>query len=95
MNLIFSLLLIAIATYASYLISEKQIRCTLQSKWFVLAQHPTLTRIGALLLFSIAVFLLIQHYGVSIGFASFWVLASPLIFFFILYINPLKSTQKS
>ena len=94
MNILFSFLFILCAVYALYRISEKQIRKTLQSKWALLAYHPRMVRVISLLMLVIATVLIIQEEGYSIGFISFWVFSSPLIFIFILYINELKPKQK-
>ena len=67
---------------------------TLQSKWGLLAHHPRIVRVISLLLLVIATVLIIQEDGYSIGFVSFWVFSSPLIFIFILYINQLSAKQK-
>ncbi|OTG93631.1 hypothetical protein B9T24_14275 [Acinetobacter sp. ANC 4654] len=94
MNILFSFLFILCAVYGLYRVSEKQIRKTLQSKWALLAYHPRIVRVICLFLLVIATLLIIQEDGYSIGFISFWVFSSPLIFIFILYINELSAKQK-
>ncbi|MFZ0330423.1 MAG: hypothetical protein WAL54_04275 [Acinetobacter bohemicus] len=66
----------------------------MQSKWGLLAHHPRIVRVISLVLLVIATVLMIQEDGYSIGFISFWVFYSPLIFIFILYINQLSAKQK-
>mgnify|MGYP003454916127 FL=1 len=94
MNILFSFLFILCAVYGLYRVSEKQMKKTLQSKWVLLAHHPQIVRVISLLLLVIATVLIIQEDGYSIGFVSFLVFSSPLIFIFILYINQLSTKQK-
>ncbi|OTG63546.1 hypothetical protein B9T25_13705 [Acinetobacter sp. ANC 4470] len=94
MNIVFSFLFILCAVYGLYQISEKQMKRTLQSKWSFLAHYPQITKAISFLFMFISTLLLIQQTGSSIGFISFWVFSSPLIFIFILYINELKPKQK-
>lgn len=94
MNILLSFLFILSAIYGLYQVSEKQMKKTLQSKWALLAQHPRIVRVISLLLLIIATVLIIQEDGYSIGFVSFWIFSSPLIFIFILYINELSTKQK-
>ena len=94
MNIFLSFLFILCAVYGLYRVSEKQMKKTLQSKWALLAHHPRIVRVISLLLLIIATVLIIQEDGYSIGFVSFWIFSSPLIFIFILYINQLSAKQK-
>lgn len=94
MNILLSFLFILCAVYGLYQVSEKQMKKTLQSKWVLLAHHPRIVRVISLLLLVIATVLIIQEDGYSIGFVSFWIFSSPLIFIFILYINELSTKQK-
>lgn len=94
MNILLSFLFILCAVYGLYQVSEKQMKKTLQSKWALLAHRPRIVRVISLLLLVIATVLIIQEDGYSIGFISFWVFSSPLIFIFILYINELSTKQK-
>lgn len=95
MNIVFSFLLILCAVYGLYRVSEKQIKQTLQSQWSFVALYPRTSRFICLMLMLLSTLLLIQQTGSSIGFISFWVFATPLIFFFILYINELSAKKKS
>lgn len=94
MNILLSFLFILCAVYGLYQVSEKQMKKSLQSKWALLAHHPRIVRVISLLLLVIATVLIIQEDGYSIGFVSFWIFSSPLIFIFILYINELSTKQK-
>ncbi len=94
MNILFSFLFILLGTWGLYQVGEKQIKKTRLSRWSFLTIYPPITRLICLLLLSIAMFILIQKEGSSIGVVSFWIFATPLIFIFILYINELKPKQK-
>jgi len=94
MSLIFGFLFIIFGIFGLYQVSAKQITKTRSSQWAFLAHTPRFTRFISLLFLLAAIFLLIRHSGLSIGFISFWIFASPIIFIFILYINELKVTQK-
>jgi hypothetical protein len=54
-----------------------------------------LFRAWAFILFALGVFVLIKKYGFSIGFVSWWIFATPLTFFLILWLNPLKASKHS
>lgn len=94
MNILFSFLFILLGVWGLYRISEKQIKKTRLSKWSILLVYPQTTRVVCLLLLILALFVFIQKEGASIGFVSFWIFSTPLIFIFILSINELKSFQK-
>jgi len=94
MNIVFSFIFILCAIYGLYHVSEKKLKQTMQSKWSFLALYPQTTRFICLMLMLLSTLLLIQHTSSSIGFISFWIFATPLIFFFILYINELRAKQK-
>ena len=94
MIMLLGLSLIFLGIGGLYRISEKQIKKTRLSKWSMLALYPQTTRIVSLLLLLLAVFIFVQKEGVSIGFVSFWIFSTPLIFIFILYMNELKPHQK-
>lgn len=53
----------------------------------------SLLRISAFLMFVLSGFILIQKFGFSVGFVSWWIFATPLTFILILLINPLKSSK--
>lgn len=94
MIMLLSLILIFLGIGGLYRISEKQIKKTRLSKWSMLAMYPQTTRFVSLLLLILAVFILVQKEGFSIGFISFWIFSTPLIFIIILYMNELKPHQK-
>lgn len=90
MMIIFSLIFIFLGLWLLHLLSSKQIAKTKQSSLHILTQFPLISRcVGYLLFFSAAV-VLIDHYGISIGFISWWIFASPVAFILIMYINDLK-----
>ena len=94
MNILFSFLFILLGVWGLYQVSEKQIKKTRLSKWSILLVYPQTTRVVCLLLLILALFVFIQKEGASIGFVSFWIFSTPLIFIFILSMNELKSFQK-
>ncbi len=94
MIMLLSLILIFLGMSGLYRISEKQIKKTRLSKWSTLAIYPQTTRVVSLLLLILAVYIFVQKEGFSIGFVSFWIFSTPLIFIFILYMNELKPDQK-
>lgn len=95
MIILISLLLIMSGFYLLFLVSEKQRSKTLKTKLDWLVKNMLLTRIFSIGLFSVAIFLLCDHYGTSIGWVSFFIFASPLIFVLILYCNNLKQKVKT
>ncbi|QNX32230.1 DUF1634 domain-containing protein [Acinetobacter seifertii] len=56
-------------------------------------KYYSLLRISAYLLFVLSGFILIKKNGLSIGFVSWWIFATPLTFALILLINPLKPSK--
>ena len=67
-----------------YAVSNKQVKRTQQSKYAVLAIHIPYTKLIALILFTLAFVLLSFKFGWSVGFVSFWILLSPILFILIL-----------
>ena len=92
--LFISFLVIVIAMSGLYLCGERQIRKTLQGRWAYFAKHAKTTRCVAYGLLCLAGLGCIQHFGFPIGFVSFWIFATPIIFMLIIYINDLKVPQK-
>jgi len=94
MNILFSFLFILLGAWGLYQVSEKQIKKTRLSKWSILLVYPQTTRVVCLFSLILALFIFIQKEGASIGFVSFWIFSTPLIFIFILSMSELKSFQK-
>lgn len=94
MNILFSFLFILLGVWGLYQVSEKQIKKTRLSKWSILLVYPQTTRVVCLFSLILALFIFIQKEGASIGFVSFCIFSTPLIFIFILSMSELKSFQK-
>ncbi|MBJ9985021.1 DUF1634 domain-containing protein [Acinetobacter sp. S40] len=90
MSIIFGIVLIVMGMYILYVLSSKQLEKTKKSKLQFLAHNVKIMRIFAFILFLIAGLFFIAAYGSSIGFISWWIFATPLVFGIILYINDLK-----
>ena len=91
--MIISLICIFLTFFFFYLASNKK-----KMQWSYLPLHflshrPQLCRLFACGFYLLATVLLSQQYHVSIGFISFWVFASPILFLFILSVNPLTSNK--
>ncbi|PJF02843.1 DUF1634 domain-containing protein [Acinetobacter seifertii] len=86
--------LTVLGMYLLFISSEKY-RSPKSTGYFkTLAQKShSLLRISACLLFVLSGFILIRKNGLSIGFVSWWIFASPLTFALILLINPLKPSK--
>ena len=86
--------LIWLACLGFYLVSERQIGKTRQSKYTLLAAHPFFIKIlasGGLL----STMLLINtEWSDSVSFVALWVLISPIVFIFILKMNPFEKRQR-
>ncbi|ELO6155855.1 DUF1634 domain-containing protein [Acinetobacter tandoii] len=93
MMIMFSFAFIFLGLWILHLLSSKQIAKTKQSSLHVLTQFPFISRCLAYLLFLSAAAVLIAHYGISIGFVSWWIFASPLSFLLIMCINDLKKSS--
>ncbi|WP_130802666.1 DUF1634 domain-containing protein [Acinetobacter ihumii] len=90
MSIIFGMILIGIGMYILYMLSSKHIEKTKKSQFKFLTHYITAMRLFAFILFLIAGSCFIAAYGSSIGFISWWLFATPLVFTLILYINDLK-----
>lgn len=86
--------LTVLGMYLLFISSEKY-RSPKSTGYFKsLAQKShSLLRISAYLLFVLSGFILIKKNGLSIGFVSWWIFATPLTFALILLINPLKPSK--
>ena len=82
MNILLSSLFILLGSYAFYKISTKQIKKTSIPNSF-LGKYLKIIHFSGLILLLIAAFIFIQKDGFSIGFVSFWIFSTPLIFIFI------------
>lgn len=91
MMIILSLIFILLGLWILHLLSSKQIAKTKQSSLHLLTQFRLTSRCVAYLLFFSAAVILIGHYGIPIGFISWWIFASPVAFVLIMYINNLKN----
>ncbi|MFW1925645.1 MULTISPECIES: DUF3292 domain-containing protein [Acinetobacter] len=90
MSIVLGVFLIMFGMYILYVLSIKQIEKTKKSKLHFMTQHINILRLFACLLFLVAGSLFIAAYGTSIGFVSWWLFATPLVFALILYLNDLK-----
>ena len=93
MMIMFSFAFIFLGLWVLHLLSSKQIAKTKQSSLHVLTQFPFISRGLAYLLFLSAAAILIDHYGISIGFVSWWIFASPVSLLLIMCINDLKKSS--
>lgn len=93
MIIMFSFAFIFLGLWVLHLLSSKQIMKTKQSSLHVLTQFPFISRCLAYLLFLSAAAVLIEHYGISIGFVSWWIFTTPVAFFLIMCINDLKKSS--
>ena len=92
--IIFGFILLTIGMYLLFICSEKQrSKKTTHRLKSILQKHFRVARIGSFVLFILCAFLLIQKYGFSIGFVSWWIFATPLTFLLILWINPLTANK--
>lgn len=91
MSIFFGIFLIVIGMYILYILSSKQIGKTQKTFLKPLTKHLPFMRFLAFILFFLAGSCFINAYGSSIGFVSWWLFATPTVFFLILYINDLKS----
>lgn len=94
--MIFVFVLTLLGMYLLFISSEKY-RSPKSTGYFKsLAQkYYPLFRISAFLLFALSGFVLINKYGFSIGFVSWWIFATPLTFLLILWLNPLRASRSS
>lgn len=85
--------LIWLACLSFYLVSEKQIGKTRQSRYALLAAHPFFIKMLASGNLLSAMLLISTEWSDSISFVALWVLISPIVFIFILKINPFEKRQ--
>lgn len=74
-----------------YRLSDKQLEKTKKSKWVWLTRYTKVAKLSSFISFLIAGSLLIAQYGTSIGFISWWIFATPLVFSLILWVNDVRS----
>lgn len=97
-NIILHLIAFMIMTsafYGLYLLSQKQIAHTQQSRFAWLTQHIQRYKIICFLLCIISAILFMVIYGFAVGFVVWWILATPILLIMILWLNPLKNREKS
>mgnify|MGYP000004528107 FL=1 len=94
MLIVILFVLIFTGFYLLFLLSEKQLKKTAQSRFQIILKYRKLTRFSAYLCFLCGFYLSISMYGFSIGFISSWIFASPIIFALILCNNRLKKPLK-
>ncbi|MGY5393527.1 DUF1634 domain-containing protein [Acinetobacter sp. NigerLNRRAM0016] len=94
MMIIFGMTCILLGMWCLHLLSSKQIDKTKQSQWHFLTHYPQYSSSIAYILFLIAAAIFIKKFGISIGFISWWLFASPVILFLILLMNDLKQKDK-
>lgn len=89
-----AIFLTLLGMYFLYISSEKY-RAPKSTGYFksVSQKYYLLFRACAFVLFALCVCILIQKFGFSVGFVSWWIIAAPLTFILILLINPLKSSK--
>lgn len=87
-------LIVYLGFYLLFLLSEKRKKQTLTSKFKVVLQYPRLFKIFAYFLFILAISILISLQSGSVGFVSFWVFASPIIFLLVLSHSSFKLHKK-
>lgn len=94
MIIFFGMICILLGMWSLHLLSSKQIEKTKRSQWRFLTHYPQYSHCFAYILFLIAAAIFIKKFGISIGFISWWLFASPVILFLILLINDLKPKDK-
>lgn len=90
MMIFLGMICILLGMWCLHLLSSKQIDKTKRSQWHFLTHYPQYSRGFAYILFLIAAAIFIAIFGISIGFISWWLFASPVILLLILLINDLK-----
>ncbi len=83
--IIMSLFSIFIGFSGLYISSEKQKNRFSKSVFSLFLKYRAITRITAFSLFGLAIYFLIQYFETSIGFWSFWIFSTPIIFLIILF----------
>ena len=94
MIIFFGMICILLGMWSLHLLSSKQIEKTKRSQWRFLTHYPQYSHCFAYILFLIAAAIFIKKFGISIGFISWWLFASPVILFLILLMNDLKQKDK-
>ena len=94
MIIFFGMICILLGMWSLHLLSSKQIEKTKRSQWRFLTHYPQYSHCFAYILFLIAAAIFIAIFGISIGFISWWLFASPVVLFLILLINDLKKRGK-
>ena len=88
-----------LASYLLFLCSAKQrIKITTNKHQkciqFSIISYAKLSRFIALFLIILALAILCDQFGISIGIVSLWVFMTPVFFIFILWFNDLKNKTK-
>ncbi len=91
MIVLFSFILILNGMYLLHLLSRKQLEKRRKSRWVWLITYKLFFKMFGVICLLIAGLILMHLYGSSIGFVSWWIFATPLVFMLILSINDLKS----
>ena len=94
MIIFFGMICILLGMWSLHLLSSKQIEKTKRSQWRFLTHYPQYSHCFAYILFLIAAAIFIKKFGISIGFISWWLFASPVILLLILLINNLRKIDK-
>lgn len=94
MMIFLGMICILLGMWCLHLLSSKQIDKTKRSLWHFLTHYPQYSRGFAYILFLIAAAIFIAIFGISIGFISWWLFASPVILLLILLINNLRKIDK-
>lgn len=90
MSFLLGWMLIVFGMALLYMVSHKQLEKLKKSRFALLTKFVKSIRIFSFFLFFCAASCFIYHYGDSVGFVSWWLFATPLTFFIILYVNDLK-----
>lgn len=90
MSFLLGWVLIVFGMALLYTVSHKQLEKFKKSRFAAFAKFVKSIRIVAFFLFFCAASCFVYHYGDSVGFVSWWLFATPLTFFIILYVNDLK-----
>lgn len=86
--------LIWLACLGFYFVSERQVSKTRQSRYALLAAYPFSIKILASGSLLSAMLLISTEWSDSVSFVALWVLISPIVFIFILKMNPFEKRQR-
>ena len=86
--------LIWLACLGFHLVSERQIGKTRQSRYALLTAHPFFIKMLASGSLLAAMLLISTEWSDSVSFVALWVLISPIVFIFILKMNPFDKRQR-